>query len=238
MSARGRRRPRSGRATRRRRQRWRANWLRPRAIRSRAALAKSCSTSSPSACSTCPANRGDQNARLERRTGHADGQRARRRRPNARRSRICANCRGQPRRDGFDRATLARVRRTWAGPACWCRRATAASGSARSEAGIIARALGARSRRRRFCPLRCSPRARSRAPARTRSRRDCCPRIAAAEAVVAVAIDEASKHRPTATRPGDARRQRLAPVAAPRPSCSTAMWRTRSSSRRAMRSAA
>ena len=126
----------------------------------------------------------------ERRTGHAARQRARRSsserapvahlrklRDSARRRRLRSPAVASVRRAGLQR-------RAGAGST---RRPRPRRGGGRHHRRS---ASDTRSRRRHFCPLRCSPPGRSRAPARRRSRRSCCPRIAAAETVIALAVDE------------------------------------------------
>ena len=162
----------------------------------------------------------------ERRTRHAARQRQRF--PGrARAGGASAHAARQPRRRRLrSRALWRAIRRTGLQRHAGARGATAASGWARWRPGIIGEALGRTLAPRPSSPPRCSPPGAEARRLAKRNRQTWLPRIAAAEAVIALAVDE---HRATGRRRSPPRRRATAAAVASTAqdaSCSTAMWPT------------
>ena len=153
--------------------------------------------------------------------------------PTRRRSRICANCATRATPTG-SRARCGRRSRRWDFAACCCPRVWAASGLGYVEGGVIMEEIG-----RNLTPSPFLSTALLGATALLRDgnsarNKELLPKLAAGDLLLALAVDERTKHAPSATalkaeRSGNG----FAPHRREDASSSTAMSPTFSSSRRA-----
>ena len=173
-----------------------------RAIRSRAARRKSCSTSSPSACSTCP--RTEPMLTLnEDQTLLMDSARA----AVAAVAPISEYRRCASRRARVFRASSGALRARWAGAACWSPRHSAAAAFGAVGAGLVAREMA---RTLAPSPFLSTAVLAAHALAEGGSaaqQAEWLPRIAAGEAIVALAVDEGRAVRRPRRRRRESRRR-------------------------------